>query len=236
MDNNISSINFKGSYLINYKRGQKLAREAFEKSIGEHRKQIFESFDGKKDQVLYVLKNSKDYDAAQVVKQHNLKFKYMPEVTTKLKFDIEKPQEAIDYLSQNSPYTITKLDELNSYIEANRLKCRARYDIPKPVGPKKDFADDILKNLKIEIKGVKIKDSRGILKIKDKENDGIVVISPKSKFGISYVFHKPANKYEHESRYAVNEKGELLATFNTPDGIKKFKECFTKTLNNNKPL
>lgn len=230
MNNNISGTNFQGSFLINYKNTPKIARESFEKAIGEHKRQIFESFDGKKDEVLYVMKNSKDYDATQKVKAFNLRFKYMPDVDTKLRFDTESPQEVVAYINDNKPKTISKLNELVEYIGTYRSKCRARY---LGAAQPRDFADEILESLKIDIKGVKTKDSKGIVTIKDNENNGLVVISPKSKFGISYVFYKPANKYEYEHRYAVNENGELLASFNTPDGIKKFKECFVKATKKN---
>lgn len=223
MSNNISNISFKGSYLINYRNSSKLARETFEKAIGEHKRQIFDTFEGKKGQVLYVMKNSKDYDAAQVVKQHHLNFKYFPKMDTTLRFDTEKPEDVINYIKENKPEPITKLSDLMKYIENYRIKCRAKY---KDSLPQKSLVDSILENLKIEMKGEKTRNPKGIVTIKNEVNNGLVVISPKSKFGISYVFHKPANKYEHEQRYAVNESGEVIATFSTPDGIKRFKECF----------
>lgn len=225
MYNSVSNTSFKGSYLITYKNSSKVARECFESAIGEHKRQIFDAFDGKKGQVFYVMKHSKDYDAAQVVRQHHLNFKYFPKMDTKLRFDTEKPEEVINYINENNPEPITKLADLMKYVENYRIRCRAKY---KDVAPQKSLVETILENLKIEMNGEKTKDSRGIITIKDEQNKGLVVISPKSKFGISYVFHKPANKYENEKRYAVSETGEVLATFNSPDGIKRFKECFVK--------
>ena len=227
MQNNISNISFTGSYLINYKNTPKTVRECFEKAIGKNKRQIFDSFEGKKDQVLYVMKNSKDYDAAQVVKKHYLNFKYMPKLNTKLRFDTDKPEEVINYIKENKLLKITKFDELNKYINNYRIRCRAKY---KDTPPRKDLADSIMDALKINLNGVKTRDAKGITTIKDKANNGLVVMSPKGKLGVTYVFYKPANKYESESRYAVSETGEILAKYSTPDGIKKFKENFAKTL------
>ncbi|MBQ4115282.1 hypothetical protein IJD34_07760 [bacterium] len=227
MNNNISNQNFKGGFLINYKNAPKNMCAMFNEATGKNKKQIFENFNGDKNLVFYVMKHSRDYDAVDFICKNNLKFEYYPQMDTMLRFDLDKPSEVVDYISLNESQKISKFDELKQFVEKFRVKCRAKYaDKPR----KEDLSEKILKGLKIEIDGVKTKNNKGIITIKDEKNNGLVVISPKSKFGISYVFHKPSNKYEHERRYAVNESGELLATFNTPDGIKKFKECFNKTI------
>ena len=82
----------------------------------------------------------------------------------------------------------------------------------------------------INVQGQKQKDSKGVVTIKDKANDGLVKISPQSKFGISYVYVKPSNKYDPIMRYAIDSEGNKLATFQTPEGIKKFSENFNKAI------
>lgn len=227
MNNNISNQSFKGGFLINYKNAPKNMRAMFNEATGKNKKQIFENFMGDKNLVFYLMKHSRDYDAAEFICKNKLKFEYFPEMDTMLRFDLYNPSEVIDFIQTKTPQKINKFDELKRFVENFRTKCRAKY-IGKP--RYEDSSEKILKGLKIEIEGVKTKNNKGIITIKDTKNDGLVVISPKSKFGISYVFHKPSNKYENERRYAVNEAGELLATFNTPDGIRKFNECFNKTL------
>ena len=148
MYNSVSNTSFKGSYLINYKNSSKLARQNFENAIGEHKRQIFENFNNKKEQVLYVMKNSKDYDAAQVIRKHYLNFKYFPTMDTKLRFDTEKPEEVINYINENKLSTITKFADLIKYVENYRLKCRAKY---KNISPQENFAEKILEHLKIQL-------------------------------------------------------------------------------------
>lgn len=61
--------------------------EGFEHAIGKHKRLVFDVFGGKKDTTLYVLKDSKDYDAAMFLKTNNKRFKYMPDINKIVRFE-----------------------------------------------------------------------------------------------------------------------------------------------------
>ncbi len=225
MNNNVSSVNpnFHGAFILNFSKLGSGMREGFEKAVGGNGRIIMEDF-GRKDRILYVLKNSKDYNAANFIKSNGMRFKYMPEVDTKLRFDSYHPEEAEKYIAQNRPRVITKMRELMDFISTNRTKNKTVKNSHK------NIYDRICENLMINVQGQKQKDSKGVVTIKDKANDGLVKISPQSKFGISYVYVKPSNKYDPIMRYAIDSEGNKLATFQTPEGIKKFSENFNKAI------
>lgn len=222
MNNNISSTNFKGTFLVNYKNTLPGMRKALEEKAGKHGKIIFENFEGK-DSVLYVLRNSKDYDVANFIKKNELRFKYMPEIDTKLQFESDAPEKVEEYISKYKPKVIRKISEMIDFVTNNRQKNKAIKDSHI------SFYDKILTNLKINIVGQKQKNSKGIMTIKD-DKGGFVCISPKSKNGFSYVYSKPSNSYDDIMRYAIDENGNVVRTFQDPDAITKFSENFNKAV------
>ncbi len=223
MNNNVSSTNFRGAFILNFSKFGPEMREGFEKTVGGNGRIIMENF-GRKDNILYVLKNSKDYNAANYIKANGMRFKYMPEIDTKLRFDSYHPEGAEEYIAKNKPRVITKTRELMDFIAGNRTKNKAVKNSHK------NIYDKICEKLMINVQGTKQKDSRGVMTIKDKTADGLVKISPQSKYGISYVYVKPSNKYDPIMRYAVDTEGNKLAVFQTPEGIKKFSENFNKAI------
>ena len=225
MKNNIdNSLNFRGSYLINYKNTLPEIRTGFEKAIGNKKRQIFNDFNGKQNEVLYVLKNSKDYDAAEFIKRNGVKFKYMPNVDTQLRFDEYYPEEVVKYIAEQKPDVISKLSELMKYVKANRVGCRARKDSQIP------FYKKVLDKLCIPIEGERVRDSRGVTKVIDTRHDGLVVLSPQKSNGISYMYVKPANDYAPTVRLMVDENANILAKFDGVDQIKLFKERFNEAI------
>ena len=94
-----NKVNFKGTFVVNYKNSISGMREGFEHAIGKHKRLIFDGFGGKKDTTLYVLKDSKDYDAAMFLKANNKRFKYMPDINTKASF--EYLEDAEKYILEN---------------------------------------------------------------------------------------------------------------------------------------
>ena len=110
--------NFKGAFLINYKKALPETRKCLEELIGPHKRQIWDTFSGKDKQVMYVMKNSKDYDVAHFVIKNDLNFKYYPEVSTKLQFEPDKPQDVISYIKTQHPKLIQKPYELMEYIKS----------------------------------------------------------------------------------------------------------------------
>lgn len=225
MRNNIdNSLSFKGAFLINYKNTVPEIRTGFEKAIGNKKRQIFSAFKGDKDTVLYVLKNSKDYDAAEFIKRNGVKFKYMPTMDTNCRFDEYYPEEAVKYIEEQKPKVISKLTELMDYVKANRVHCRARKDSQIP------FYKKVLDKLFITITGTRTVDNKGITKIIDAEKDGFMLLSPKKSNGISYMYIKPSNDYDPTQRLMVDENANILAKFEGVDQITLFKERFNEAV------
>lgn len=222
MDNN---INFTGAYLINYKKAIPNLQAGFERAIGDHKRQIFRNYAGDKDTVLYVLKNSKDYDAAHFIHKNEMKFQYMPDVDTKLQFDERKPEEPVKYLQENTPKVITKMKELVKFVEENRLKNRAVKDSHL------SLVDKILNNIGVKPK-VKAQffDKTGVIKFIDKNAGGEIIISPKGQNSISYVYYKPFNKYDLPTMFAVDKQGKKIAVFEDADEILQFRKNFNNAI------
>lgn len=223
MYNQISSPSFKGTFLINYAKTPANMRQEFEKVVGSNGKIVYDNFDGE-NKVLYVLRDSKDYDVARFIKRNALSFRYFPEVSTKLKFDSFNPEVIKDYLANKNLMVIKTLPKLSDFVINNRESCRAIKNSHL------NFYKLVLKNLHIDtdIKGQK--NSKGVFVIKDKANDGIICFSPKSKNGITYVFIKPSNNYDPIKRYSVTPNGDILSSYNSPNGIIKFNEMFNDSI------
>lgn len=220
---NIAQPNFKGSFIINYKNTPSNMRQELEKNFNKKGKIIFENFEGD-NTVLYVLRDTKDYHVANFINKNQLKFKYMPDISSKLQFENSQPDVVSDYIKQTKPKVIKKISELMTFVQANREKNKAIKDSHLSLYQK------ALLNLKINtnIKGKK--NAKGIYIIKDTKNDGIICFSPKSKNGISYIYVKPSNSYDEIMRYSIDEKGNILRTYQTPEGIKVFSEKFNQTI------
>ena len=56
-----------------------------------------------------------------------------------------------------------------------------------------------------------------------------IFISPRTKLGTRFVYKVPNKEYESIKRYAFDENGNILKTFDGPNGIKTFNEQFRKT-------
>ena len=217
-----NNVTFGGAFVINYKKSIPGMREGFEHAIGKHKRLIFEGYNGKKDTVLYVLKNSKDYDAANFLKRNNKRFKYMPDVDTKLRF--EYLEDAEKYISENKPVVISKIKDLMNFVTENRLKQRANYRRP--------INEYIFKKLGItNDEVVRTKDSRGVVLYLDKNTDKPrVQLSPYNENGTTFVRVKDSTFPYEVSRYAVDRDGNFLHKFETPEDINTFNDKFKKAI------
>jgi len=224
MQNNISNgQTFRGAFLLNFNKTLPGTREAFERSMGKVKGQIFENFRGNEGDTLYVLRNSKDYYAAYSILMNNLKFAYMPDVDSKLRFDTFEPETVINYIDKIKPKQIRRIDKLMSYIKENRESCKSKGGFNNP-------CDGLLDKLKIKFNGKRTKNCKGITTLKDDKTDGFIAVSPVNANGTYFAYVNPGNKYEHETRYAVDKQGNILASFTTPDEMLLFKKKFAEAV------
>lgn len=222
---NNNSPQFNGSFLINYKKAIPGIREAFENAVGKPKVQIFDSFKGKENHVMYVMKDSKDYDAACFILKNQLNFRYYPEVSTKLQFSPNFPEEVSAYIKNNKPKLIQKHFELKEYADKFRAFCRQKRDSHL------SFQDKILESLKYD-RAVckKTKNANSIVTFEDGDSGNKVIMSPRNKNGTCFVMINPKNSYDSIKRYAFDMQGNLLATFEPPNGIKLFDKKFKEAI------
>lgn len=216
---------FKGAFLINYKKALPETRKCLEELIGPHKRQIYDTFAGKDTQVMYILKDSKDFDVAHFIQKNELNFKYYPDVSTKLRFEPDRPQDVITYIKTQHPKSIQKPYELMEYIKSYRENCKTQKDSHLSV------ADKIINALCYDKNaGKKEKLSNASIIFTDKNTGDRIVISPKSTLGTRYVCVTPKRDYEEIKRIAFDEKGNILKTFSPPDGIKLFNQQFKNAI------
>ena len=223
MDNNIS---FGGAFVINYKRAIPNLREYFERTAFAHgSKQVFENYRGDKNKVLYVLKDSRDYDVAQFIRRNEMKFEYMPEINTKLCLNPWKEQEAYSTIDSVKPKIINKMSDLMKFVEEFRLKIKSEKC------PSIGRVDRVLKALKIVPEVKKVFDgTRGVTRYIDKAKNGEIIISPKGEYGKTFVYYKPSNRYENPSFYEVDHLGENVRQLKTVDEILEFRKKFNDSV------
>ena len=221
---NNNQQSFKGAFLINYKRAIPGLQEGFETIVGQHKRQIFRNFNGDKNSVLYVMKNSKDYDVAQFAARNEMKFKYMPDVDTRCRFDEELPEEVVDYMSKNKPTVIDKVSELLDYVAQNRFRCRARKDSHI------DRHTRFMNNMGFDFKGEGKTNSRGVTLFIDEKTGKKAVISPKTNSGFRFVAIKPPKKSGEPEIYATTVDGKIVEKFEFPNELLRFRASFKKAI------
>lgn len=221
MENRISNVNFQGTYIMNFAKTGSKMKAGFEDVVGGKKCKILEDVD-MKGRMFYILNNKKDYQVADFIKDNRLRFKYLPNVNNGFTFNSIK--DIKKYISKKQPLIITKMDDLMNFMSQNRTRNYTTTEVQNK------FYDKVLNKLVINVEGQKNIDSRGVVTIRDKKNDGLVKFSPQNKIGITYLYVKPSNKYEEIQRYAINKDGTVLYSVKTPEGIKKFKEDFIRAI------
>ena len=228
--NVVNNISFKGAYLVNYSKAKNGTREKLESTIGNHHYQIYDDFNGKTNNVLYVLRNGKDYDFGKEIIDNNwgIRFKYMPDVDTKLRFDTQ--EDAVDFFKENEVKTITNKNDLLDYITQNRISRQKMLAVVKP--SKKELLKNILRNMGVFLDDIEYKkDSKGVTKIFDSQNNLRVKISPYNPYDVAFVVAKETNTPNSEINcYAIDKEGSILHKFSTPKDLATFKKKFNESI------
>ena len=218
-----NNVNFNGGFLINYKLAPQGTQETLENNIGNG-KQIFRDWDGDKNSVFYITRDSKDYNIAKFIEKNNLDFKYYPELNTKLRFDPEKRFILLDYLEKNNLKIMDKIDDLIKFLTENRKISKKAKKI------KQDPFKPILEKMGIQIEGKTIKSPNGITTIKEKNTSREVIISPLSEHEVRYVRVVPEKPHWETKYYMIDADGNILKEFKTPDAIIAFRKGFNRAV------
>jgi len=184
-------------------------------------KQIFNDFE-KPNDVFLVVRDDYDRAVLKFIKENNLKLEYYPQINTKSKLDSEAPDGLSNLLKENKFKPITSITQFKKHVN-NRN--RAAFIENKS----SEYIDNVLSSLCIDNKHP-IHTHRGAKVVVDNEFNRKIYISAPSKNNILYVKEQPDSTNQSAQRYAMDFNGNILASYKTPDGIKKFDEKFNSLL------
>lgn len=213
---NVSSINFNGGFRLkslNPEIRAKLPEEISKKGV-----QIFDNFEKPKD-VFVLARDKYDLRIAKFIRENKINFEYYPQINTKSGMDSEKP-ELLTKLIENLE-SITSMTQLRKAISNRNSLVEQKSS---------EYINNILKALKIDNPCGTIRSKHGAKIIDNKDFERRIIISPPSVHNIHFVIIQPYSLDKNEERYAINSAGDILATYKTPAGIKKFSENFKNTL------
>lgn len=218
----MDNINFKGAFLIkNPTELTKLKMGA----IAGSKKQIFENFNNTKD-VLYVLKDTRDYDVAKYLYKSYEDAVYYPDINTKSGLDVEKPHLAIRLLEQKKDSAIRNINDI-----LIRLGLRNKFI------ENDSSIENILKtfNLNFEENSVRLHKGYTVLYNRESKRE-VAKISKPGRFGLSFVEISPKTSDENPKRYAINKLGEKVVEYKSLAGTKQFIKNFSAAVKYNEEI
>ena len=230
---NHQQTNFKGGFMIksSANRGfNKQLRADLINALGSN-KIIFDKFENKNNQMFCITRSYyKDKKFADFLAEQSdrLKFKYYPEITTRLKFEPGKPQELIDYIKTNASKPIETCSKLINYLKDIHPRTQA---LTKPVARKVTQQEEqaIFEFLNIKNAELKVlkKDTK---KFVDSVNHSTIVISPKDTSDYCYVkvISNISTPDSMTKYYVFSFNGERggYGEFKTIDEILQFQKLF----------
>lgn len=218
-------MQIQNNYSVNFNGGFRLKgltpelKELTVTSIPKHR-QIFENFE-KQNDMFILCRDISDYGVNKFARANNIELEYYPQINTKSGFDSEEPDILSKKLKRLMPVVSkTQINKIISEkIRMHKVQKFADYSI-----------NNILSALCMEAEGKEISMVKGAHVIKDKEFARKVIISPLSNAKVHYVSVIPDSANEEIKRYAFDTRGNIVSTYQTPDGIKTFNKAFNETL------
>lgn len=227
MNNTIQSTNFKGGFLLNYYHTKPKIRRQLEHVIGMHGVQVFDKFNGKDYAVFYILNNPKDIKMADFLANNNkIRFQYYPDINTKNQFNSQNPEELVEYIKIKHPKCIKILHEMQKiiYKRNDSILSKRHSDIDLAKGLLKKYGFNFSEDVNLQDDGVVI--------IKNTKGSGLLKMTPPNVIGLRYVYIEPNNSYDDSIRCLVTSKGLVLKDFKTPDEMSRFREGFTRLVQN----
>lgn len=215
--NNISQNSFNGGFrFIN------MPTEARNKlpNIMNKGKTIFDNFE-KKGEVFLIARDSYDGAIANFIKENKLNFEYYPSINTNL---------GILYKEERLTNALAKIKEPPIKTLAGLRECIEQRGVQSIYEKTPEHIKNILKTLCIDNKHP-IQDYKGCNRIIDREFNRTIYISPASKFNMHYVKIQPNSKNQTAERYLMDQKGNVMARFKTPEQMLEFDKRFSALLN-----
>ena len=216
--NNINETNFKGGFRLTGVSSE--LKNEIPKIIKKHR-QIFYDVKTPND-VFITVRDNIDLTVANIIRKNRLNFEYYKTINTKSGLDDEKPEKLVALLRKTKEAPITTMTQLNKHIADRKIAGTLEQKSP-------EYVATVLKTLQIKNKN-DIKETRGVRIVTDSEFNRKIYISRPSKLNIHYVKIVPDSLDLLVKRYAIDGDGNILARYQTPDGIKIFNTRFNQLL------
>lgn len=180
-------------------------------------RQIFTDILEKGDQVI-IVRDNYDKRIGKYIKENIVNdIEYYPEINTKMGLDSERPQELIDILKNKTKTCITDFQEMFSTI-AKQKKA------PKPLKTE-NVIENISNALRLNIEKPEIVSTNNSTIIRDSAKQRTIEVIAKVPETF-YVHIKPDSIGEANTRCIINNKGQVVKYFETPNEIHKFYKIF----------
>lgn len=210
--------NFQGGFrLINL---SPEVKEQVPSIIKKHR-QVFDNFE-KQGDVFLVVKDVANTKVAKFIKDNKINFEFYPTINTKSGLDTERPCDLTNLIANIKDTPITNFSQFRKNVVMQKREKYITNNSP-------EYIDKILKTLCIDNKH-QINNIKGVMVITDKEYNRKILISPPSKLKIHYVKVESEILDNPIERYAIDSNGNILATYQTPNGIMTFNKRFNDLL------
>lgn len=169
--------------------------------------------------VVLIVRDKQDDKVLNFIKDNRLNFEFYSKISTELMPTTEK--KLLSIMNEIKQAPINTIKAAKEAINERNVK-RIQEKSPKHI-------TNILKSLCIENKNP-IEKYKGGHQIFDKEFSRTIYISQPSKLNMYYVKVKPISENQKTNRYMIDESGNILATFNTPDAMHLFEKRFSGLL------
>ena len=215
--NSISNTSFNGAFRL---KGMTPEVKKQVPDIIKKGRQIFENFENTGDTFI-ACRDKLDYKIFKFAHANKVDFDYYPQINTQSGLDTDFPELVTEKLKglKPAPSKNQAAQIIRAKSKLYKTQKNADLDIKK-----------ILTTLCMEPEGKEISMVKGAQVIKDEEFARKVIISPVGKGKVRYVSVVPDSPNETIKRYAFDFNGNIISTYQTPDGIKYFNKAFKEAL------
>lgn len=212
--NNISTNNFKGTFVLKPKTQQ--VREAIPNIIKKGR-QIFYNIKSEGD-VVIVTKDKYDRRIKDFITKEKLHFSYYPEINTSCGLDDQMPIALRALMDERNNCVVKNLRFLNKFFAPKELH----------LNKQSEYIQKALNTLRLNTDGAKVQINEcGTFFVRDDARQRTILTSG-FKDGIAYFYIKPDHiAYQDSRRVLVGKNGqEIIKEFETPKDWKIFNKAF----------
>lgn len=212
--NNISTNNFKGTFVLQPKTQQ--IREAIPDIVKKGR-QIFHDVKTEGD-VVIVTKDKYDKKVKEFIEREKVAFAYYPEINTSSGLDNEVPSGLRALMRQKNNCVIRSLSLLDKFLTSRALH----------LSTQSEYIQNAINTLRLNTGNARVQiDNKGKFFVRDLEKQR-TIMTPGFKNGMAYLYVRPEHiEYQDSRRVLVGKNGqEIIKEFETPKDMKIFNKVF----------